>query len=82
VDLKSIDAGCCGMAGPFGFEKGKYAVSQAIGERVLLPAVRQAEPDTLIVSDGFSCREQILRATGREALHLAEVLRRAFESND
>ena len=80
ADLKSVDAGCCGMAGPFGFEKGKYAVSQAIGERVLLPTVRQAEPGTLIISDGFSCREQILQSTGREALHLAEVMQRAFET--
>ncbi len=77
-DLKALDAGCCGMAGPFGFAREKYAVSQAIGERVLLPAVRQAEPDTLIVSDGFSCREQIFQATGREAVHLAEVLQRAL----
>jgi Fe-S oxidoreductase len=77
-DLKSLDAGCCGMAGPFGFAKEKYAVSQAIGERVLLPAVRQADADTLIVSDGFSCREQILQATGREAVHLAEALQRAL----
>jgi hypothetical protein len=66
------------MAGPFGFAKEKYAVSQAIGERVLLPAVRAAEPDTLIVSDGFSCREQIVQATGRKAMHLAEVLQRAL----
>ncbi len=66
------------MAGPFGFEKEKYAVSQAIGERVLLPAVRQADSDTLIVSDGFSCREQIFQATGRQALHLAEALQRAL----
>jgi len=80
ADLKSVDSGCCGMAGPFGFEKGKYAVSQAIGERVLLPAVRKAEPDTLIISDGFSCREQIVQGTGREALHLAEVLQRALET--
>jgi FAD/FMN-containing dehydrogenase/Fe-S oxidoreductase len=77
-DVKALDAGCCGMAGPFGFAREKYAVSQAIGERVLLPAVRQAEPDTLIVSDGFSCREQIFQATGREAVHLAEVLQRAL----
>ncbi len=77
-ELKTLDAGCCGMAGPFGFEKEKYAVSQAIGERVLLPAVRQADSDTLIVSDGFSCREQIVQATGRKALHLAEVLQRAL----
>ena len=62
------------MAGPFGFEKEKYAVSQAVGERVLLPAVRNTPPDALIVSDGFSCREQILQATGRRALHLAEVM--------
>jgi FAD/FMN-containing dehydrogenase/Fe-S oxidoreductase len=78
LDLKTLDAGCCGMAGPFGFEQKKYAVSQAIGERVLLPAVRQTDPDTLIVSDGFSCREQILQATGRKAAHLAEVLQRAL----
>jgi FAD/FMN-containing dehydrogenase/Fe-S oxidoreductase len=77
-DLKTLDAGCCGMAGPFGFAKEKYAVSQAIGERVLLPAVRAAEPDTLVVSDGFSCREQILQATGRKALHLAEILQQAL----
>jgi FAD/FMN-containing dehydrogenase/Fe-S oxidoreductase len=77
-NLKALDAGCCGMAGPFGFEKEKYAVSRAIGERVLLPAVRGADSDTLIVSDGFSCREQILQATGRKALHLAEVLQRAL----
>ena len=73
------DAGCCGMAGPFGFEAGKYAVSQAIAERVLLPAVRHASPDTLIVSDGFSCREQILQGTGRKAMHLAEVLWEAMQ---
>ena len=77
-DLKTLDAGCCGMAGPFGFAKEKYAVSQAIGERVLLPAVRAAEPDRLVVSDGFSCREQILQATGRKAMHLAEVLQQAL----
>ncbi len=77
VELHSLDSGCCGMAGPFGFEKEKYAVSQAIGERMLLPAVRQTLSETLIVSDGFSCREQILQSTGRQALHLAEVLRLA-----
>ena len=74
AELQSLDSGCCGMAGPFGFEKEKYAVSQAIGERVLLPAVRQSSADTLIVSDGFSCREQIFQATGRKALHLAEAI--------
>jgi len=74
ADLQSIDSGCCGMAGPFGFEKEKYEVSQAVGERVLLPAVRNTPADALIVSDGFSCREQILQSTGRRALHLAEAL--------
>jgi Fe-S oxidoreductase len=73
------DTGCCGMAGPFGFDAEKYDVSQAIGERVLLPAVRNASPDTLIVSNGFSCRERIGQGTGRQALHLADVLARAIE---
>jgi len=75
ITLDSPDAGCCGMAGAFGFEAGKFPVSQAIGERVLLPAVRAASPDTLIVADGFSCREQIEQATGRRPMHLAEVLK-------
>ena len=78
ADVQSLDAGC-GMAGSFGFDADKYAVSQAIGERVLLPAVRKTSSDTLIVSDGFSCREQIAQATGREALHLADVLRIALQ---
>ena len=71
ADLQSPDAGCCGMAGPFGFARDKFEVSQAVGERVLLPAVRQARPETLIVADGFSCQEQIRQATGRRAMHLA-----------
>jgi hypothetical protein len=70
------------MAGPFGFERGKYAVAQAVGERVLLPAVRSASPETLIVADGFSCREQIRQSTGRKALHLAEVLQLAHLRKD
>jgi Fe-S oxidoreductase len=81
VELKTLDSGCCGMAGPFGFEKEKYAVSQAVGERVLLPAVRAAEADTIVLTDGFSCREQIVQATGRRAVHLAEVLAMALKRN-
>jgi Fe-S oxidoreductase len=77
VELKSLDSGCCGMAGPFGFEKSKFTVSQALGERVLLPAVRDADPDTLVVTDGFSCREQVEQNTGRRPLHIAELLRLA-----
>ena len=73
-EVKVLDSGCCGMAGPFGFEKKTYGVSQALGERVLLPAVRAAEPDTVIVTDGFSCREQIAQNTGKRAVHVAEVL--------
>jgi Fe-S oxidoreductase len=72
--LSVPDAGCCGMAGPFGFDAEKYEVSQAIGERRLLPAIRYATADTLIVADGFSCRERIGQTTGRHALHLADLL--------
>jgi FAD/FMN-containing dehydrogenase/Fe-S oxidoreductase len=78
LDFQIIDSGCCGMAGSFGFEKEKYEVSIKIGERVLLPAVRQAAPDTLIIADGFSCFQQIEQLTGRKALHIAEVLRMAI----
>ena len=71
--------GCCGMAGPFGFEKEKFAVSQAWAERVLLPAVRDAAPDTILVADGFSCREQIAQNSSRKVLHFAQVLRHGGE---
>jgi Fe-S oxidoreductase len=74
AEVNTLDSGCCGMAGPFGFEKDKFEVSQALGERVLLPAVRSAAADTILVSDGFSCREQIRQNSPRSALHLAEVL--------
>ena len=80
IAFKTPAAGCCGMAGSFGFERERYPVSVAIGEMELLPAVRQAPADWLIVADGFSCREQISQCTGREALHLAEVIRLALES--
>lgn len=72
--VEALDSGCCGMAGPFGFEKSKFAVSQALAERVLLPAVRRASPETILVSNGFSCREQISQNSTRHAVHLAEVL--------
>jgi FAD/FMN-containing dehydrogenase/Fe-S oxidoreductase len=72
--VKLLDAGCCGMAGPFGFKQASFSVSQTLGERVLLPAVRAATADTIIVTDGFSCREQIAQNTNRRAVHLAEVL--------
>jgi len=74
AQVTMLDSGCCGMAGPFGFERDKYTVSQTLGERVLLPAVRAAAHDTVIVTDGFSCREQIAQNTSRRAVHVAEVL--------
>jgi Fe-S oxidoreductase len=74
-----LDAGCCGMAGSFGFEDRKYAIAQKLAERALLPAVRNAAGDALIVSDGFSCREQIRQSSGRRALHLAEVIHHALQ---
>jgi Fe-S oxidoreductase len=74
VDFYAPAAGCCGMAGAFGFEKDKYEVSREIGELELLPAVRDASLQTLIIADGFSCREQIAQETNRHALHIAEVI--------
>jgi FAD/FMN-containing dehydrogenase/Fe-S oxidoreductase len=78
LDLDRPDSGCCGMAGAFGFEEENYEVSMRIGERVLLPRVRETPRDTLIIADGFSCREQIAQATGRDPLHFAEVVQMAM----
>ena len=74
LDFDAPAPGCCGMAGAFGFENDKYEISREIGELELLPAVRDASPETLIIANGFSCREQISQETGRHALHLAEVI--------
>ena len=82
IDFASPAPGCCGMAGSFGFEHDKYEVSSAIGELELLPAVREAPLDSLIIADGFSCREQIAQGTDRHALHLAEVLQIAIRGGD
>jgi Fe-S oxidoreductase len=81
LDYTLLDSGCCGMAGSFGFEKSKYDVSIACAERVLLPAVRSADADALILANGFSCREQIRQTTGQHALHLADVIRLALETH-
>jgi FAD/FMN-containing dehydrogenase/Fe-S oxidoreductase len=78
IDFHAPASGCCGMAGSFGFEKEKYEVSVAIGELELLPAVRKTPPDSLIIADGFSCREQISQCAGREAVHLAQVIQMAL----
>jgi Fe-S oxidoreductase len=71
--VESIQAGCCGMAGPFGFEAGKFEISKTIANQGLLPAVQSAGPATIILADGFSCREQIAQLSSRQALHFAEL---------
>jgi FAD/FMN-containing dehydrogenase/Fe-S oxidoreductase len=82
LDYEMIDSGCCGMAGSFGFESDKYEMSVKVGERVLLPAVRKAEKTTLLIADGFSCREQISQLTNRQALHTAELLSLAMNPTE
>jgi len=77
AQVELLDSGCCGMAGPFGFEKGKYAISTALANRVLMPAVEGAEKETVIVTNGFSCREQIAQLSDRRAVHLSQVLARS-----
>jgi Fe-S oxidoreductase len=78
VEVERLDSGCCGLAGNFGFEAGHLEVSKACAEQVLLPAVRAADPEVVVLADGFSCRTQIseLDSGGREAVHLAELLDR------
>jgi FAD/FMN-containing dehydrogenase/Fe-S oxidoreductase len=78
LDYELLDSGCCGMSGSFGFTPDHYDLSLQIGERVLLPAVREAPKETLIIADGFSCREQIAQTTDRQALHLAQVIQMAL----
>jgi Fe-S oxidoreductase len=80
LDFQTLDSGCCGMAGAFGYEADKYEVSIACGERALFPAVRKADPSTLIIADGFSCKGQIEQGTSRHALHLAEVMALAIRN--
>jgi len=83
LDHEILDSGCCGMAGYFGYEKGDhYNVSIKAGERVLLPAVRNADDKTIIIADGFSCREQIAQETDRKAMHLAQVLQMALHEKN
>ncbi len=77
-EVRLIPSGCCGMAGSFGYEAEHFALSQQIGELVLFPAVRAAAPDTIVCAPGTSCRHQIKDATGRLALHPAEILHAAL----
>jgi FAD/FMN-containing dehydrogenase/Fe-S oxidoreductase len=78
AEVIDLDAGCCGMAGSFGYEKEHYDVSRLVGEQRLFPAVRQAPPEAVIVAPGFSCRMQIEHFTGRTALHPAVLLERGL----
>jgi Fe-S oxidoreductase len=78
LEIGVIDSSCCGMAGAFGYEVEHHAVSMAMAELDLLPAVRSAGPDTLLVADGTSCRHQIQDGAGRQALHVARVLEMAL----
>ncbi|WP_159663634.1 FAD-binding and (Fe-S)-binding domain-containing protein [Streptomyces mexicanus] len=82
LDADVLDEGCCGLAGNFGFERGHHEVSMAVAEQGVLPSVRGAAPDSLVLADGFSCRTQIEQGgTGRRALHLAEVLALGLDGN-
>jgi Fe-S oxidoreductase len=78
LEVQVVESSCCGMAGAFGYQAGHYDVSMKMGELNLLPAVRAAETDTLIVADGTSCRQQIRDGAQREALHVARVLEQAL----
>lgn len=79
LEVENIDSGCCGMAGAFGYDADHYEVSQAMGELALLPTVRAADPDVLIIADGTSCRSQIKEGTPKEAVHVAQLLASALE---
>jgi Fe-S oxidoreductase len=80
VDVEVLQSGCCGLAGNFGFEKDHYDVSMAAAERVLLPRLREADPATAVVADGFSCRTQITQSdVPRHPVHAAELLARGLD---
>jgi Fe-S oxidoreductase len=79
LKVQTVDSGCCGMAGSFGYEAEHFAVSMKMAEQTLLPAVRKAGPDTIIVADGTSCRHQIHGGARKNALHVARVLQMSLE---
>ena len=80
IDAETVQSSCCGMAGAFGYGAETYETSLAMGEAALLPAVRDAAPDTTLIANGTSCRHQIQHGTGREAVHIAQVLQRALKA--
>ena len=82
LEVETVASSCCGMAGAFGYEAEHFTLSMAMGELSLLPAVREAGKDTLIVADGTSCREQIRDGAGRDAWHVARVLEAALSKSN
>ena len=78
LDVDTIESSCCGMAGAFGYEAEHYDISMTMAERDLLPAVRDAAPNTLLIADGTSCRCQVRDGAGREALHAVRILEKAL----
>ncbi|MGA7515994.1 MAG: hypothetical protein WBW28_03385, partial [Pseudolabrys sp.] len=80
LSVEPIESSCCGMAGAFGYDAETIDVSLKMAELSLLPAVRRAEADALIVADGTSCRHQIQDGSQREALHVARVLKMSLEA--
>ncbi len=78
LEAQVLDSGCCGLAGSFGYEAEHHEISMAIGNQVLLPKVREVDRKTIVVSDGFSCRQQIAHGSPRTAMHTAEVLQMAL----
>jgi Fe-S oxidoreductase len=78
MDTTMLDAGCCGLAGNFGFERGHYETSRLVAEQGVLPALDGLSPDTTVIADGFSCRTQFAELGGMRSVHLAEVLRDAL----
>jgi glycerol-3-phosphate dehydrogenase subunit C len=81
LEVEVIDSGCCGMAGAFGYEASHFEVSMKMAELSLLPAVRAAEHDTLVIANGTSCRHQIYDGAQRDSLHIVRVLQSALGDN-
>jgi Fe-S oxidoreductase len=81
LEVEVIDSGCCGMAGAFGFEASHYEISMKMAELSLLPAVRAASDDTLVIANGTSCRHQIVDGAQRHSQHIACVLQAALQGS-
>jgi Fe-S oxidoreductase len=82
LSVETVESSCCGMAGAFGYGADTYDASMRMAELSLLPAVRKAAPETIVVADGTSCRTQIAHGTGREAVHVARILAKALQPTE